>query len=74
MKSQLTKFQIKPVHFLSGLKSKIYTQVLSECALNGQLGPFLQLVEFSQRRLKPQNIVEEQGLAELSKFMQTIQN
>lgn len=74
MKSELTKFKFSPFHYLSGLKSMIYTQVLAECALCGQMDPFIQLMELSQRRPMPSNIVEEQGLAELSKFMQVIQN
>lgn len=74
MKSQITKFQLRPFLYLSGLKSMIYTQVLSECALCGQMEPFLQLIELGQRKCRPENVVEQQGLAELTKFLTTIQN
>jgi hypothetical protein len=70
----MTKFKLQPFHYLSGLKSRVYTQVLAECALHGQMEPFLQLVELSKRGCEPANIVEEQGLAELCQFMRIIQN
>ncbi len=74
MKTEITKFNLRPLQYLSGLKSMIYTQALIECALHGQMVPFLQLIELSKRKAKAQNIVEEQGQVELNKFLRIIQN